>query len=141
MNDVEKTIWEGTPSQVLNLKIYILCVLLCWLVVPIFIAIAKWLKLKCYKFEITTERIRITEGIFSKKIEELELYRIKDARVIEPFWLRLFSLGNIVLTTSDRSHPTLVIPAVPDVRGLREQLRNHIERMRLLKGVREVDFE
>jgi len=141
MNDVEKTIWEGTPSQVLNLKIYILCVLLCWLVVPIFIAITKWLKLKCNKFEITTERIRITEGVFSKKTEELELYRVKDARVIEPFWLRLFSLGNIVLTTSDRSHPTLVIPAVPDVRGLREQLRTHIERMRLQKGVREVDFE
>jgi uncharacterized membrane protein YdbT with pleckstrin-like domain len=141
MNDAEKTIWEGTPSQVLNLRIYILCVLLCWLVVPIFIAIAKWLKLKCYKFEITTERIRITEGIFSKKIEELELYRVKDAKVIEPFWLRLFSLGNIVLTTSDRSHPRLIIPAVPDVRGLREKLRTHIERMRLKKGVREVDFE
>ena len=108
---------------------------------PIFIAIAKWLRVKCNTFEITTERIRITEGVFSKKIEELELYRVKDARVLEPFWLRIFSLGNIVLTTSDRSHPTLVIPAVPDVRGLREQLRTHIERMRLLKGVREVDFE
>ena len=141
MNSEEKTIWEGSPSQVLNLKLYILCILFCWLVVPLIIAIVKWLKLKCNKYEITTERIRVTEGVFSKKIEELELYRVKDAKVIEPFWLRLFSLGNIVLTTSDRSHPTLVIPAVPDVRGLREQLRTHIERMRLLKGVREVDFE
>jgi uncharacterized membrane protein YdbT with pleckstrin-like domain len=137
----ETTIWKGSPSQVMNLGSFVLCVLFCWLIVPIVIAFAKWLKVKCNIFEITTERIRITEGVFSKRIEELELYRIKDASVLEPFWLRLFSRGNIVLTTSDKAHPTLIIPAVPNVRDLREQLRTHIERMRMLKGVHEVDFE
>ncbi len=137
----ETTIWKGSPSQVVNFKVFILCGVLCWLVVPIFIAIAKWLKVRCNTFEITTERVRISEGIFSKKTEEVELYRVKDATIVEPFGLRLFSLGNIVLTTSDKSHPRLVIPAVPNVRGLREEMRTHIERLRQLKGVREVDFE
>jgi uncharacterized membrane protein YdbT with pleckstrin-like domain len=141
MKNQETTIWKGTPSQIINLKIYILCALFFWLVIPIFIAIVKWLKVRCNEYEITTERIRISEGIFSKKTEEVELYRIKDATVIEPFWLRLFSLGNIVLTTSDKSHPRLVIPAVPDVKALRERLRTHVEQMRVRKGVREVDFD
>ena len=139
--DEETTIWKGSPSQVTNLRIFILCALFFWLVVPVIIAVVKWLKVKCNTFEITSERIRISEGILSKKTEELELYRIKDATVIEPFWLRLFKLGNIAMTTSDRSHPTLVIPAIPNVRELREKLRTHIERMRIKKGVREVDFE
>ena len=141
MDSKETTIWKGHPSQALNLKAFILCTLFCWLIVPIFIAIYKWLQVKCHKFEITTERIRTSEGIFSRRTEELELYRVKDASIVEPFWLRLFSLGNVVLTTSDKAHPIFVIPAVPKVRELREELRTHIERMRDKKGVREVDFK
>jgi uncharacterized membrane protein YdbT with pleckstrin-like domain len=137
----ETTIWKGSPSQVVNFRVFVLCLLLCWLIAPIFFALYKWLKVRCRKFEITTERIRMFDGILSKRTEELELYRIKDATVIEPFWLRMFSLGNIQLTTSDRSHPTLIIPAVPKVQELREQLRNNIERLRQKKGVKEVDFE
>lgn len=137
----ETTIWKGSPSQIINFKIFILCGLFFWLVVPIIFAIVRWLRVKCNTFEITTERIRISEGVFSKKTEEVELYRVKDATIVEPFGLRLFSLGNIVLTTSDKSHPTVVIPAVPNVRSLREEMRTHIERLRQAKGVREVDFE
>ena len=141
MDVQEKAIWKGTPSQVTNLGVFLLCLLFCWLIVPIFIAVVKWLRVKYTKFEVTTERIRMTKGILSRTTEEVELYRVKDATVVEPFGLRLFSLGNIVMTTSDKSHPVLVIPAVPNVKELREQLRTHIERMRIKKGVREVDFE
>jgi uncharacterized membrane protein YdbT with pleckstrin-like domain len=141
MTAEEKIIWRGPSSQVVNLKIFVVCALLCWLIVPIFVAVVRWLKVKCHIFEITTERIRISEGVLSKKTEEVELYRVKDATVIEPFLLRLFSLGTIVMTTSDRSHPIVIIPAIPNVRAIREQLRTHIERVRMKKGVREVDFE
>src|SRR3954463_8493291 len=33
----EETIWRGTASQLKNLGCFILCVLFCWLIVPIFI--------------------------------------------------------------------------------------------------------
>jgi len=137
----EKMVWQGTPSQIKNLKTYILCALFFWLIIPIFIAIKKWMQLKCTKFEVTTQRIRLSTGIFSKISDEVELYRVKDVTLVEPFFLRMFSLGNVVLVTSDRTHPIIVIPAIPNAKKLREQLRTHIEKVREKKLVREVDFE
>ncbi len=40
---------------------------------------------------------------------ELELYRVKDIVLNEPFLLRLVGLSNIVLVTSDRSTPVFVV--------------------------------
>ena len=139
MNEQETLIWEGHPSQWSNFVAFFLCVLLCWLVVPIFIGLWRWLETRCFIYRITNERIVMTRGVLTKRTEELELYRVKDATLIEPFWLRLVSLGNIVLTTSDRTTPIVSITAVPNAAGLREELRRSVERMRALKGVRETD--
>lgn len=39
----EKTVWVGTPSQVVNLGSFILLGLFFWLVIPLFIILWKWL--------------------------------------------------------------------------------------------------
>src|SRR5512133_2726947 len=97
----EKTIWKGSSSQVINLGTYVICGLLFWLIVPIFIFIWKWVENRYRVYEVTTERIRITRGIFTRRIDELELYRVMDSSVVEPFWYRQFGAGNIILTTND----------------------------------------
>ena len=58
-----------------------------------------------------------------------------------PFVLRLFSLGNITLRTSDKSTPIVRLKAVPKAENLREVIRQHVEDMREKKQVREVDFD
>ena len=50
---------------------------------------------KSIRYEITSERIKITSGIFSKQTSALELYRVKDYTLEAPFFYRLFHLGNI----------------------------------------------
>jgi uncharacterized membrane protein YdbT with pleckstrin-like domain len=137
----EKDVWFGTPSQVINLGSFILLGLFFWLVIPLFVILWKWLVVKNIKYELTTERLRTRHGVFNKKMDELELYRVRDYKLDQPFFLRLFSLGNIVLQTSDRSHPRVVIQAIPDAEDLREQLRKHVEECRMRKRVREIDFE
>ena len=89
-NAAEQTIWEGSSSQIRNLHIYILCGLFCWLVVPLIYAIVKWIQLRSRHYELTTQRVRLRQGVFSKRTDELELYRVKDSTVMEPFWQRLF---------------------------------------------------
>ena len=137
----ERDVWSGTPSQVINLPTFIVCVLLFFLVIPVFYALWQWLVVKMTKYELTTERLRTRYGVLNKKTDELELYRVRDYKFDQPFFLRLFSLGNIILQTSDRSHPTVVIRAIPDGEQLREQIRTHVEACRVAKRVREVDFE
>ncbi len=137
----EQSIWQGTPSQVVNLGSFILLGLFFWLVIPLFVMLWRWLVVKNTKYELTTERLRMRYGVFNKVSNELELYRVRDYKLEQPFFLRVFSLSNIVLTTSDKSHPRVVIEAINDGEELREKLRKYVEICRTRRGVREVDIE
>ena len=139
MSAQETVIWEGSPSQVTNLGVYVVCVLLCFLVIPVFYAIWKWIETRCFVYTVTDQRIRTTRGVFNKQTDSLELYRVKDVVLYEPFGLRLFGLGNIELRTSDMSSPLLVLRAIPDPRSLREKVLLAAVARRYAKGVREMD--
>jgi uncharacterized membrane protein YdbT with pleckstrin-like domain len=141
MSSIEKPVWNGTPSQVINLPAFILLGLFFWLVIPIFMILWKWLVVKNTKYELTTERLRTRYGVLNKQMDEIELYRVRDYRFEQPFFLRIFSLGNVIMQTSDKSHPQVTIRAIPNGEELRERIRTHVEECRARKGVREVDFE
>src|ERR1700731_1476968 len=137
----EEIVWRGSSSQWKNFGLYLLCGLFCWLIVPIFIALAHYLKTKCKIYELTTERVKTTEGIFSKVTETLELYRVKDIEVRQPFLYRMLGLENIVVNTSDLSSPVIFLEGIPTKIGLADKLRNQVETIRAQKKVRELDIE
>jgi uncharacterized membrane protein YdbT with pleckstrin-like domain len=139
MMDEEQTLWEGTPSHKKDIGFYVFCALICWTIIPVFAALGRYLSTKNHTIVVTNERITVTTGVLSKRMDELELYRVKDSRVDEPFLLRIFGLGNVVLATSDATDPTLVIPGITDAKTLRQNLRGCVEKMREVKQVREVD--
>lgn len=165
----ERLIFSGTPSQYINFNSFFVCFLifLASVCVPIvwgiaypdgrplpmpvsyvakavfiitpFVAFYIWLRTYCHKYKITTERLHESEGILSRHTEVLEIYRIKDITLSEPLHLRVFGCANIILDTSDRSSPVVVIQAVRDSQALITKLRKNVERMRSIKGVREID--
>ena len=137
----EQTVWRGTSSQWKNFGTYLLCALFCWLIVPIFIALARYLQTKNKIYELTTERLKITEGVFSKITDTLELYRVKDLETRQPFLYRMFGVENLQLNTSDNSSPVVFIEAVPSTVALGDKIRNQVEAIRQQKGVREIDVE
>ncbi len=85
--------------------------------------------------------LRITRGILNRRLDELELYRVKDYVMVQPFLLRLLGLGNITLTSSDVSTPTIAIRAIADVENVREKLRTAVQTERDRKRVRELDVD
>lgn len=137
----EAPLWNGTPSQLINFPAFVGWGLLFWLVIPIFIIVWKWLVVKCTNYELTTERLKTRYGVFNRKMDELELYRVRDYKLDQPFFLRLFGLANIILQTSDRSNPVVVVRAISNGEQLREQIRNAVEECRVKKRVREVDLD
>lgn len=137
----EQSLWRGTPSQLLNLPWYVLWLLLFWLVIPLFILLWQWLVIRTTVYELTSERLRLRRGVLNKHLDEVELYRVRDYQLEQPFFLRLFGLGNILLQTSDRSHPTVRLRAIRDGERLYEQIRGAVEQARGKKGVRELDVE
>lgn len=137
----EETVWRGSSSQWRNFGLYLLCGLFCWLIVPIFIALARYLKTKCKIYDLTTERLKITEGVFSKVTETLELYRVKDLETRQPFLYRVVGVENIRINTSDLTTPFVLVEAIPSSVGFGDKLRNQVEIIRQQKRVRELDIE
>jgi len=137
----EEIVWRGTSSQWKNFWVYLLCGLFCWLIVPVFFALAYYLQTRCKVFELTTQRLKITSGVFTKVTETLELYRVKDIETRQPFFSQLVGIENVQMTTSDASSPFVLIEAVPSSIGFADKLRNQVEIIRQQKRVREIDIE
>ena len=133
----EQTIWEGHSSQVKNFWPFVSCLL----VIPIPWAIYRWLAVKTTTYRLTTERLVTEHGILSKTMDTLELYRVRDLQVTQPFWIRLFGLENIHLITADTSTPCLIIDCVPKDLTLPDKFRVQVEAARMAKRVRTVDLE
>ena len=79
--------------------------------------------------------------MLNKELDELELYRVRDYKLDQPLILRIFSLGNITLRTSDTSHPLIVLRAIQDGEHVREQIRRYVEECRVKKRVLPLDLE
>lgn len=135
----EKRVWDGAPSQVVNLGVFLVCALTFWLVVPLFYAVWKWLEVRSVRYELTTERLRVSWGVFTRRTEEVELYRVKDTSLVEPFFQRIFDLGSIHVITSDASTPNYLLEALPQATDLREHIRHYVEVRRNQLRVRETD--
>ena len=133
----EETLWKGTSSQVKNFWWFAACIF----VLPIPWAIAAWLKTRCRVYTLTSERLLIESGVFSKAHETLELYRVRDIQYTEPFFLRLFGLQNIHLLATDMTTGNIILDHLPKVAGLPDKLRTQIEACRSRKGVREVGID
>jgi len=103
--------------------------------------LARYLQTKCKMLELTTQRLKITSGVFTKVTETLELYRVKDIETRQPFFSRLVGIENVQMTTSDASSPIVLIDAVPSSVGFADKLRTQVEIIRQQKRVREIDIE
>ncbi|MCW1923261.1 PH domain-containing protein [Luteolibacter arcticus] len=152
----EEVLWKGSPSQVLNLGKYLVALLLAigiavgglffppvWvaLVLPLGWALWIFIETRSVRHELTTERIRMSAGVFNQQMDDVELYRVKDTSMERPFWYRMFGLSSLIIETSDRSQPRIEIKAVHNGDELRETLRKQVEFWRDKKRVREVDFD
>jgi uncharacterized membrane protein YdbT with pleckstrin-like domain len=127
--------WSRLPDSPLRYAALLL------LLIPLFLFLSKWVALKFLTYEITTERIKVTRGILSRRTDELELYRVKDTSLIEPFLLRLFGAGNILAITGDAGTPALELRGLHQAKEVREQLRASVEECRTRKGARVMEME
>lgn len=160
MNE-EKTLFKGCSSPVVNLGSFLLsgavfagamggsfftvapvnAILWAVAVAALAYAGARWLLLRFRVYEVTTERIRMTSGIVTRRSDEMELYRVKDLTLVEPLVARMLGCGDIVVTTNDASTPTLELKCLAGARELREQLRQSVEVCRDRKRVRLAELE
>jgi uncharacterized membrane protein YdbT with pleckstrin-like domain len=128
------TLDNGHPPAIPFLMLPVASILL-----PLAVAAWHFIRVQSIHYTLTTQRLITRNGIFSRKTDELELYRVRDFQMIQPFFYRLFGLGSITLMTADRSDPSVIIKAVAHAEEIRNHIRNQVESRRSGTGVRDIE--
>ncbi len=131
----EKQLYIGRPSQILNIVSFIIW---SW---TLFVPIIIYFKTRFTVYEVTDQRIKLKTGILSQEIDECELYRVRDYKVVKPFFQRIFGIGRIELVTSDRSNSSINLNGIKDPENLYNLIRDNVEKIRRKTGTRELDVE
>lgn len=137
----ERIEWSGHPSHARYFWQYTICVLLCWLIVPVFYALWLWLDTRTTVYTLTDQRLKTSRGIFNKLTDDVELYRVRDSRFQQSFFERMFGAGEIVLLTTDESSPEIRMAFIKNAEAVRERIRALVEARRDAKRVRTIDSE
>jgi len=86
-----------------------------------------------FHVKITSERITITTGIFSKNYETIELYRGKDTGLKQGFLQMKVNSGSMSLISDDATSPVVWF-IVHSPKDIQEKVRNAIREQRVLMG-------
>jgi hypothetical protein len=95
--EAERVLWEGRPY--LSLSVH---------------------------YQITTERVRITEGLLGKDKEDIELVRVQDIDHTQSLTERAFNIGDIHIRSHDPSNPEVVLNNVSNPNEVHEILRRAV---------------
>ena len=136
-HDGEELLFEGRAALVPSFTTLLAAILTLglWLLV-------RWFQTLGRTYRITTRRIVVETGVLSKKLEQIDLYRVADYTVDRPFGQRIMGTGNLLLKTFDKTTPELnVIGIKTDVVKLYESVRAATEADKARRGVRMVDYE
>ncbi|MFO0569705.1 MAG: PH domain-containing protein [Polyangiaceae bacterium] len=132
----EDVLFEGGPALVPGIGSLLLCILTLGLALPVL-----WFRRNGKRYKITTQRLVVEVGLFSKTMEQIDLYRITDYVVERPFGQRMLGTGNLVLEAIDSTTPMLRLDGLKtDVVALYEKLRIATEAAKQRRGVRVVDY-
>jgi hypothetical protein len=133
----EEVLFEGNPAVLPTFGAWVVALLTLGLA-----ALYYWARAKSTHYRVTTQRVVVEKGLFSKRMDQIDTYRINDYVIERPFAQRLVGTGNLLLSALDRSNPDLRIDGLKtDVTALYERLRKASEEEKVRRGVRLIDTE
>ncbi|MBF0547910.1 MAG: PH domain-containing protein [Candidatus Riflebacteria bacterium] len=100
---------------------------------PIWILLLGWniglllsiLQSFCQSIRITSQRVILTTGFISRKIEEVEYYKVKDTSYDQHIMQRLGGVGEITIFSDDVTSPQLTF-SIHDPVEIREKIREFV---------------
>jgi uncharacterized membrane protein YdbT with pleckstrin-like domain len=87
------------------------------------------------RVRVTTRSLESENGILSKRIDVLELWRVRDLRYRQSLLDRILGIAHIEIFTKDVTSPHVEIVGLPASRKLFEDLRDCVDQQRQSRGV------
>jgi uncharacterized membrane protein YdbT with pleckstrin-like domain len=112
--------------------------LLCLSFIGMVMAVFRFLYIRNIRYTLTPEILRISRGIFFKRTDQVELYRLKDYVVIRSFLLQMFGLMDVELKGTDPENPVVWLRGIP-FSDLVDTIRNHVQNARGVNKIYEIN--
>ena len=94
------------------------------------------LPLSFTRYCLSEDRLFISEGFLNIRDDEILLYRVRDIDTRRSLWQRLFGVGTIIVVSSDKTMPNLVLQNVKDPVFVKELIHKQVEEMKDRRRVR-----
>ena len=94
------------------------------------------LPLSFTRYSLSEDRLFISEGFLNIKDDEILLYRVRDIDTRRSLWQRLFGVGTIIVVSSDKTMPNLVLKNIKDPVFVKELIHKQVEEMMIRRRVR-----
>lgn len=87
------------------------------------------------KYSMSEDRLFVETGFFNLTQNEVRLYRILDLQLKRSFGQRIFGVGSIIVSSSDKSLGTFEIKNIKHSANVKEMLSVQVEQQREAKRV------
>ena len=94
------------------------------------------LPLSFTRYALSKDRLFVSVGFLNIKDDEILLYRVRDIDTSRNLWQRLFGVGTVIIMSSDKSMPTLVLKNIKDPVNTKELIHEQVEEMKIRRRVR-----
>ena len=112
---------------------------LIWLsLITLLFATYRYAFIRRIQYTITPEYLQVSKGLFFREIDTVELFRVKDYILEQPFVLQIFRLMDLHLKTTDPESPEIWLRGIP-LSDLVEQLRERVLETRKHNRIYEIN--
>ena len=87
------------------------------------------------RYSLAEDRLFISKGFFNIVEDEIRLYRVLDVNYKASFGQRIFGVGSIIITSSDKSAGNIEIRSVKKPKTVKEMISKNVEAQRDKKRV------
>ena len=91
--------------------------------------------IKSQHYKISRKLIEREYGILVKRVDSLDLGRVKDVELAQSLFQRMIGIGTIEVFSSDKTDPVMLIECLPNPRPVYEQLRDAMIEISQRRGV------
>ena len=83
----------------------------------------KCLLLKSIRYDLSSDRIEWTRGIFSRKVDNIDMFRVIDLKLHRSLLDCLLGIGSVTLMTKDESDPVFEFEKISRPRYLYDLIK------------------
>ena len=88
------------------------------------------------RYAMSEDRLFLSTGFLSVSDDELLLYRVRDISVKRSLWQRIFGVGTVIVSSSDKSTPVITLNSIKTPMLVKELLHENVEDAKLKRRMR-----